>query len=413
MAPKKSAEAMLPASNDNTDAETKEGYNYDPNQFINARSTNEITTVANRPYHPMLKVDSKDMKSIVHAALVLLFHNDNNIDDEKMKNMKDQLTTKVVTGGITNALYRISGFSSFNKDYDSVLVRIFGAEGMIDRDVETSTFAALSDCGIAPPYYGRFSNGRLEGWLDGYVPLKLTDLQVQETNEAIALNMAKLHSSFHVPDELRKWHNQEEPGLWSQLFSWMEQAKGITVYKTELDNERAKALLDLNKLEKELHKVKSGVPDDSQVGFCHNDLLPANIMRHENSGEVKLIDFEYGGVNFIAFDIANHLNEYAGGPDNDAGQTNYDLFPSLEQQKHFISTYVQAGLTSTSTSTTSTCADESKIESFIQEVNIFVLANHLYWGLWAVNQAAVEGTDEFDYLAYAVNRFNRYYETKL
>ncbi len=35
--------------------------------------------------------------------------------------------------------------------------------------------------------------------------------------------------------------------------------------------------------------------------------------QHPASGELKLIDFEYGGPNYRAFDIANHFNEWAGG----------------------------------------------------------------------------------------------------
>ena len=41
-----------------------------------------------------------------------------------------------------------------------------------------------------------------------------------------------------------------------------------------------------------------------------------------------------------------------------------------------------------------------------------IMVNHLYWGLWAVNQAAEEGCDEFDYLTYAANRLNEYYVKK-
>ena len=57
-----------------------------------------------------------------------------------------------------------------------MLVRIFGAEGMIDRDVETSTFASLAAAGHTPPYYGRFANGRLEGWMGGMRPLEVREL---------------------------------------------------------------------------------------------------------------------------------------------------------------------------------------------------------------------------------------------
>ena len=388
---------------------------YNPKEFIDAKSTQTISTVAGRPYYPALKVEKKNTQSVIDAVVTILFHGkDGDQLKEDISSKSKDFVVKEVTGGITNALFRVSGLSSLSAimgyDCDSVLVRLFGGEGMIDRDVETCTFAALADCGIAPPYYGRFENGRLEGWLEHCVTLSLPDFQVSETNQDIAAKMAELHAGFHVPDELKEWHNEKEPGLWGQLFSWMEQAKGITEYKTESDNDRAKALLDLNILEKELNWVKSVISDDCAVGFCHNDLLPANVMKDELSGKVKLIDFEYGGVNFIAFDIANHFNEWAGGPDNDEGKTDYNLFPTLDQQKAFISSYVEAA--SSGSESNSSMDNDQKMESLLEEVKTFVLANHLYWGLWAVNQAAVEGTEEFDYMAYAVNRFNRYFETK-
>jgi ethanolamine kinase len=59
--------------------------------------------------------------------------------------------------------------------------------------------------------------------------------------------------------------------------------------------------------------------------------------------------------------------------------------------------------------------DEGIMNEAIQllsHVQQFILVNHLYWGLWAVNQAAEEGCEEFDYLTYASNRFNEYYVKK-
>ena len=53
----------------------------------------------------------------------------------------------VITGGLTNALFKVDcppneyGVSSFPSD--PILVQVFGAEGMVDRDHETLTFACL------------------------------------------------------------------------------------------------------------------------------------------------------------------------------------------------------------------------------------------------------------------------------
>jgi hypothetical protein len=92
------------------------------------------------------------------------------------------LNVSIISGGITNNLFVVAGFRKFSRNYfnndyfdptveDSVLVRIFGGEGMIDRDEETATYAALCDIKIAYRFLGRFGNGRLEGWLEGFRPL--------------------------------------------------------------------------------------------------------------------------------------------------------------------------------------------------------------------------------------------------
>ena len=111
--------------------------------------------------------------------------------------------------------------------------------------------------------------------------------------------------------------------------------------------------------------------------------------------DIQLIDFEYGGCNYVGFDIANHLNEWAGGTDD--GKPDYSKAPTLDQQKTFIEAYV---LTAKETS--------MEQDELLKEVQAFLLVNHFYWGLWAVNQASAEGCEDFDYLLYASNRFGQY-----
>ena len=118
-----------------------------------------------------------------------------------MSNM-DRVTITPITGGLTNALYKVdytsiqhrrrrqrecekSGIGSSSSS--SVLVRIFGgAMGTIDRDVETNTFARL--CGTttttataaggtndklvhpALDVLGRFANGRVETYIPNMRP---------------------------------------------------------------------------------------------------------------------------------------------------------------------------------------------------------------------------------------------------
>ena len=230
---------------------------------------------------------------------------------------------------------------------------------------------------------------------------------------AIAQQMAKLHVGYTVPDHLKEHHDASEPALWSQLYSWMDQATSITNFKSEEDDARAQELLDLPKIATELEWLKNDyIPKDAKVAFCHNDLLAGNIMKHTINGNIQLIDFEYGGVNFVSFDIANHFNEFAGGTENKEGQTNYDLFPCETKRRAFIDSNLRTASDLQSSDSDSVEPTEEAIQEMHLEVQAFVLANHLYWGLWAVNQAAMEGTEEFDYMAYASNRFKQYFKNK-
>ena len=278
-----------------------------PSDYVQSREIAEqgdryfATLVDGRPYLPNLAVDASDVASVCSAALVSVIFSVHiaakmnaqdvdkggalaseqaelqtiatSIDWDLVHGAVPELLCTKVTGGITNALFRVSGFEKLKPaisstaaalnggsnggapgdlsslvDFDSVLVRIFGAEGMINRDVETSTYAALCNADIAYRYLGRFGNGRIEGWLDGYVPLKCTDLTHDGTSLEIAKEMARLHCLFEVPEgELKDHHFGPEldvitVGLWDQLSSWMEQAKGYAQFKTPHDTERVKKL---------------------------------------------------------------------------------------------------------------------------------------------------------------------------
>mmetsp|Transcript_1241 Transcript_1241/g.2006 ORF Transcript_1241/g.2006 Transcript_1241/m.2006 type:complete len:369 (-) Transcript_1241:50-1156(-) len=359
-----------------------------PKDYKQCRENNDTSplTVDGRPYLPNLKADdARSSESIAQIAATVV----------NQELSPDQLTVAKVTGGITNALFRVSGFA--HERFDSVLVRVFGAEGMIDRDLETCTFAALCDAKIAPGYLGRFGNGRVESWLNDYVPLEFDELSDPDTSRKIASKMAEVHA-FEIKGDLCDYYS--EPGMWDQLFSWMKQAKGSKFHTPE-DEARAVAL-NLSDIEEQLHYLKNNVvPSEARAAFCHNDLLAANIMKQSvEPFAIQLIDFEYGGWNYVGFDIANHFNEWAGGTDN--GKPEYSKFPTKDQQRRFVEAYVEA------LSTGNEEVTDDIVQNLLDEVHAFVLANHLYWGLWAVNQASAEGCEEFDYLLYAANRFQQY-----
>ena len=364
-----------------------------------------------------------------------------------MHTMTQHLSVERVMGGVTNTLYKVAGFQTVassllssssiqelttwvSPDSDNVLVRIFGAEGLIDRDDETGVFAALSQSHLAPAYYGRFQNGRVEGYQEGMRPLQFHELSTGPTSIAkgIATNLARLHYGFRILPTLSV--ERRQPTLWKQLFDWLDQAE-VAKFELEADRQVVSNLQlptlrpELLWLQEEIEKIIDWNSDP--IVFCHNDLLAANILYNDVTETIQLIDFEYGGINYRAFDIANHFNEYAGGPPTDV-RPDYNLLPTEPQQRYFIRTYLETaaetksipapkdtprtnGAThhSTTTQQVGSTIEEYRIDAMMKEVEIFLIINHLYWGLWGINQASIEGCAVYDYMTYGVNRIQQYW----
>ncbi|GMI59831.1 hypothetical protein ScalyP_jg8680 [Parmales sp. scaly parma] len=325
-----------------------------------------------------------------------------------------EFTVTRISGGITNALYRIKSEVHGLTKSNSLLVRVFGGEGMINRDLETVIYASLcspNNAGANRGYLGRFGNGRVEGWLDGYRALNVDDLRSPTVMAGVASSMASMHK-FELPEVAKitlakdNEGGWEQPMMWKDIMNWGDQAvvnlskkHGVGWFGGGADHSRALALDSAAIINVEIPHLKTllnSLAGTSATAFCHNDLLAGNIMTNLSTGDIQLIDFEYGTVNFVAFDIANHFNEWAGGTDN--GKPNYDLLPTSAQMKSFVDKYVEE-------------RGEKGLEGgeLLKEVEIFMWINNIYWGLWAVNQAATEGCASFDYLLYAEKRFGQYY----
>ena len=116
----------------------------------------------------------------------------------------------------------------------------------------------------------------------------------------------------------------------------------------------------------------------SPVVYCHNDLLAPNVLLSTSEaapGELYLIDFEYGSYNYRGFDLGNHFNEWAG------FDCEYWRYPDDAQQRAFLAAYAggEAG--------PAPAAQSPEVDALVVEANVFSLASHLYWGIWALIQA--------------------------
>jgi ethanolamine kinase len=66
-----------------------------------------------------------------------------------------------------------------------------------------------------------------------------------------------------------------------------------------------------------------------------NSFIQGNVIYDENLSRISFIDFEYSGMNYQAFDIGNHFNEYAGTENID-----YNHYPNKEYQLDWLKTYL-------------------------------------------------------------------------
>ncbi|KAI8329311.1 kinase-like domain-containing protein [Chlamydoabsidia padenii] len=281
---------------------------------------------------------------------------------------------------------------------ESVLVRAYGkgSERIIDRRQEIINIITLSRQGLAPPLYARFRNGLIYGFIEGRVS-QVDDLGNPKMAKWIATRLAQWHK-VDLPSLLpSKHHQKRNQKLWTTMRGWLDQVpakyndpKTQATFTKRFDMKHIKT--EMNDLIEQLEKL------ESPIVFSHNDLLFGNIIFNDSKEEAYFIDYEYGCYAFRGFDIGNHFNEYCG------FECDYSKYPNKEFQLDWLKWYLEAANDGEKPT-------KDQVNKLYDEVNGFSLASHFYWGLWAMIQAMVSDID-FDYMEYAVLRFNEYDKRK-
>ncbi|XP_034092433.1 ethanolamine kinase 2 isoform X2 [Gymnodraco acuticeps] len=353
-----------------------------------------------------LTVKTNGMETQIHVPVgspfirkIPIFVDEHNVTEGAMKLIKDlrpawdanRVKTKLFTDGTTNKLV---GCYVEDRPEDVVLVRVYGnkTELFVDRDNELNSFQVLHANGCAPRLYCSFQNGICYEFMQGDA-LGTQDVRDPSLLRMIAGEMARIHA-IHA-------HNGciPKPNLWIKMRKYFSLV--ATEFTDQASNIRiqqevpSKAVLEQEMVWMKEHLSTLGSP----VVLCHNDLLCKNIIHNSKEGHVRFIDYEYSSYNYQAFDIGNHFNEFAGMAEPDFG-----LYPSREMQMDWLRVYLKAYKQKAEVS-------ERELETLYVQVNKFALASHFFWGFWALIQAKYS-TIDFDFLGYAVLRFNQYFETK-
>jgi thiamine kinase-like enzyme len=354
------------------------------------------------------------------------------------KDDRHPLQVKPLEGGLSNELFIVS-----QSHTPSVLVRIHPDEtdegfSVVDREVENRLVAWLSQqqgsgdgTRVAPIYYGRFENGRVEEFYPNVMTLSHTEMPEYATQ--IAQHMADFHRLAAPHHILPK---PKSTSVYETLDKWFS-AAGVTIDNDPSPNAAFVQTLHTewtwlrNELETTPTPATPASPIQTQalefirqVVLAHMDCQSLNVLKnmessdsvtdddddssnHHHNKNIKLIDFEYAGWNPRAADIANTFWEYC---DMNNLRAKYDTeYPTAEQQSVFFRSYVQRADPSLADAVS---AEPNQWDDFLdtlrREVGRFSLLSHLVWSVWSVLKATEESGIDFDYMAYARHRMDGY-----
>eukprot|EP00923_Selenidium_pygospionis_P022821 GHVN01039555.1.p1 GENE.GHVN01039555.1~~GHVN01039555.1.p1 ORF type:complete len:455 (-),score=141.63 GHVN01039555.1:269-1633(-) len=321
-----------------------------------------------------------------------------------------------------------------------LIIRIFGrnSEKLIDRQVEAHSIDLLRLHSLTPLTLLRFSNGFVSEFVPGrellpsemrseyrkvsammrrwhiiLAPVNLTltksnstppDTHIQSVRPSTDKagcegGMGSLSGSAWSDDGVMR------PILFDKMWGWYKAA--VMSHKSIVEELNIK--LQINRISQLVEERECG------VGFCHNDLLCSNILVRDN--DVFFIDYEYAGINYVAFDIGNHLCEYAGyGSD-------FSKIPDLPFIEEFVESYLSVRVTG-DTSEMREVSEES-VTQLVDDVRLFMAASHCFWGLWALvkdgesgegrgesaDERSESGENELDYGEYGVMKLRKCVET--
>lgn len=368
------------------------------------------------------------------------------------------LSINRISGALTNSIYKLEYKDPHTNGLvlPSLLLRVYGknVDSIIDRDSELKTLIKLLQKKIGPRLLGIFANGRFEQFLEGYITLDKQYIRNEVISQMIARRMKDLHSKIQLEQHEIESENEFDmvlPMSWRLIYKWLdlleeqlEEARLINPDFKEEDIFFQPYALFRSQIEeyKEWLFAKYDLEKFSDnFRFCHNDTQYGNLLLHESfnpddivvrgrtldsissskedtsqeAGNVTpvikettnkqdhalvVIDFEYGGSNFPAFDLVNHFSEWMS--DYHSVEKSYfihnEKYPTKLEQLNLIKSYIeydfqiplsnlilQSGEIDVN-QITATELIELEIKKLYNECILWRPTVQIYWTLWGLIQ---------------------------
>lgn len=298
------------------------------------------------------------------------------------------------------------------RDPPCVLFRIYGsgASKLYDPELEVKIVMMLSQYGIGPRIYARNTAWRIESWHYS-VPLPNRSMR----NPAIWVQMAahlgrlhKLQARLDFPKEI-----SQRPYLsMTRLSEWGRHCKQTAeAFKEAYNLQRLPSSTIQDMLDEREWLKEFLIEDDPRIEgsgldlvFCHWDAQENNVLQTLHG--LRFIDFEYAGMDYQAFDIANYFAECAIDylhPRFPYYKVTLSDLPTQEEMRFFCSIYLSEYLEY------KVLPGDLASEVLSERSQRFVLASHLLWAMWSVIRAGQAPTyGGFDYVDFANSRWFMY-----
>jgi len=341
------------------------------------------------------------------------------VDDSGASVDQSGLAVRPLLGGLSNELFIVQ--NTVDQENKAVLVRIHpdtsdGTTDIVDRDVENRLVAWLSQQRLAPAFYGRFTNGRVEEFYPNVAPLSISEMPTFA--HIIGQRLAQLHQ-LTVPDCIFPQQQQQSsklPGsIWKRGDDWYAWAQHKVSSGSSNKKDEATSILQdwhtawqwtQKAFQQHYNRNTTGARQFSkELVLAHMDCQSLNLLKNlDNGNDLRLIDFEYAGLNPRAADIANTFCEFCNMNEIKAEWSRE--YPTVEVQDRFLRAYLlELGRPEPSV---------AFLSDFRQEMGRHTLLSHLMWTVWALILSAnssnepAAATGHFDHVSYARQRMDGY-----
>lgn len=278
-----------------------------------------------------------------------------------------------ITGALTNSIYKIEyNDPLLGVQPPSLLLRVYGknVDSIIDRESELRILVKLSAKKIGPKLLGIFTNGRFEQFLEGFITMSKNEIRHPVISQMLGRRMKDLHYKIEMDDQDRLL---ELPVAWIQILKWLHlfESQILPLYDQHQIEETL--LMPWSEFRTLVFTYRGWLFEKydqdrftDNYKFCHNDTQYGNLLLRDTfdpkdvtqshtdlpvlvttsskkDKDLAVIDFEYSGPNFPAYDIADHFSEWMSDYHNlkKPYAIHEAAYPSKIDQLNLLKSYVE------------------------------------------------------------------------